>query len=377
MISAKKLSGLLASLHSAPLEEANWQVFFDGVCEETLAVHGFFLAAGLKQGTAQILAQGGKQFIPEAQQRYNEYFWRIDPYWESFRRKPRNGPILGEELVPWGEASRTEFYNDLAAPCGLGHSLTLPAVVTPSGVEALSIWRSAQQKPFDRLSTELFELLLPHIQTALKTRRALALANVRSLRAEMALDSAADACFILNGGGKVVHFNRAAEILIQLQDGLSIKKDKLSTADTATQNALQTLIASAASASGALLSQPGGTMALLRPSGKQPFYAAVSPLRLPIMTAPAHVLVVVTDPEVSASFPDVILKTLFGLTSAETQIANALLTGLSVEEIAELRSVTPGTLRVQLKAIFQKTNTRRQSELVRLLRSLPRIAGTS
>lgn len=375
MISAKKLSGLLASLHSAPLEEANWQVFFDGLCEEALAVHGFFLATGLKQGTAQILAQGGKQFIPEAQQRYNEYFWRIDPYWESFRRKPRTGPILGEELVPWNEASRTEFYNDLAAPCGLGHSLTLPAAVTPSGAEAISLWRSSQQKPFTQSSLELLELLLPHVQAALKTRRTLALLNVRSSRAEAALDSAAGPCFILNAAGKVVHHNRAADLLLEVQDGLSIRQERLITQDATTQNRLQALIASAASASGALLSQPGGSMALPRPSGKRPFYAAVLPFRLPIMTAPTHVLVVVADPEASCSFPDIILKSLFGLTPAETEIANALLAGLSVDEIAELRSVTPGTLRVQLKAIFQKTNTRRQSELVRLIQSLPRAAA--
>jgi DNA-binding CsgD family transcriptional regulator len=53
------------------------------------------------------------------------------------------------------------------------------------------------------------------------------------------------------------------------------------------------------------------------------------------------------------------------------EIANALLSGRTVDQIAEQRGVTSGTLRVQLKTIFQKTDTRRQSDLLKLLLSLP------
>jgi DNA-binding CsgD family transcriptional regulator len=65
------------------------------------------------------------------------------------------------------------------------------------------------------------------------------------------------------------------------------------------------------------------------------------------------------------------LAALYGLTTAETQIANALLLGRSIAQIAGERGVTAGTLRGQIKSIFRKTNTHRQSELIRLLLSVP------
>lgn len=372
MISPRKLSNLLASLHSAPLEEANWQAFFDGLCDETHAMHGLFLAAGLKQGTAQILAQGGRQFNAEMQRQYNEYFWRIDPYWNAYKQKPRVGVIAGEELVTPQDVERSEFYNDLAVPTGVQHAVVVPAIVTPHGVEAISLWRGTQQEPFEKSTLELLKLLLPHIQAALKTRRALALANVRASRSEAALDAAASACFILHSSGKVLHLNQSAEELIQRQVGLKLVQNRLVANETVQNRALQALVASAASAGGAAPAQPGGMLALHRAAGQRPLYVTVLPLRLPVATAPTHVLVLVTDPESTANYPEAMLKELFGLTPAEAEIANALLAGFSVDEIAELRRVTPGTLRIQLKTIFQKTNTRRQSELIRLLQSLPR-----
>jgi DNA-binding NarL/FixJ family response regulator len=86
------------------------------------------------------------------------------------------------------------------------------------------------------------------------------------------------------------------------------------------------------------------------------------------------VLVLVTDPEREVSFPDTVLRELYGLTTAETEIANGLLTGFSVEEIAQLRRVSVATVRSQLKPLLGKTGTRRQADLVRVLSTLPRTA---
>ncbi len=61
------------------------------------------------------------------------------------------------------------------------------------------------------------------------------------------------------------------------------------------------------------------------------------------------------------------MKSLFGLSPAESRLGKALCDGLSLNEYSEAHGVAVGTARVQLKNIFAKTHTRRQSELVRLL----------
>ena len=55
------------------------------------------------------------------------------------------------------------------------------------------------------------------------------------------------------------------------------------------------------------------------------------------------------------------------VTPAEARVACALVRGLSPQEAADACGVALGTVRTQLKAVFAKTRTRRQAELVRLL----------
>jgi len=61
------------------------------------------------------------------------------------------------------------------------------------------------------------------------------------------------------------------------------------------------------------------------------------------------------------------LKSRFGLSSAEIDIALALADGKDIVRIAQLRGVTPHTVRSQLKAIFHKTGARSQAQLVAIV----------
>ena len=56
-----------------------------------------------------------------------------------------------------------------------------------------------------------------------------------------------------------------------------------------------------------------------------------------------------------------------GLTPAEARLASHLAGGTSLEEASESLGVSIHTARTQLKAVFAKTGTRRQGELVALL----------
>lgn len=55
---------------------------------------------------------------------------------------------------------------------------------------------------------------------------------------------------------------------------------------------------------------------------------------------------------------------LYALTKSESRLANALLNGLTLEEIANNSGLKYNTLKGYLKVIFQKTDTNKQHELV-------------
>jgi DNA-binding CsgD family transcriptional regulator len=61
------------------------------------------------------------------------------------------------------------------------------------------------------------------------------------------------------------------------------------------------------------------------------------------------------------------LQQMYGLTSAEVQLATSLACGSTPLEIARRRKLSRTTIRSQLAALFSKTDTKRQSELVALL----------
>ena len=103
-----------------------------------------------------------------------------------------------------------------------------------------------------------------------------------------------------------------------------------------------------------------------------------APLR--IFAAPLHardsvtgaterraVMLVISDPEFEAASRKERLKMLFGLTPAEAAFAMEIVKGDGRRAAAQRRGIACSTARTHLSSIFEKTGTRRQAELVRLL----------
>lgn len=370
--SIKKFSALLALLYTAPLDDALWQTFLTDLCGALGARQCFYVRADAPSPPS-IVALGGPPVPADMVERYNKEYGQIDPYGPALAPKARAAPIFAEEVVGRADLERTDFYNLVLRPTELHHAIFLPAILEPDHFDAFTIWRSVRQKPFDRSSERFLELLLPHLQSALRTRRALTACITRARLSERALDASRTATIILDAHARIVHCNAAAAELLRQGDGIVARGGGVAASDHTHNGRLRALIATASAAGGGTPFRPGGAMTLPRSSRKRPLYILVSPLRVDEALIPAHVLVQVGDPERQTTLPGHVLRPLYQLTPSEAEIANALVAGRSVDEIAELRGVTSGTVRIQLKTILQKTGARRQSELMRLLLSIPRV----
>ena len=62
-----------------------------------------------------------------------------------------------------------------------------------------------------------------------------------------------------------------------------------------------------------------------------------------------------------------LIQVLFDLTPAEARVACGIGAGKTVDTLAATFAVSAGTIRVQLRSVFEKTATARQAELVQLL----------
>lgn len=117
----------------------------------------------------------------------------------------------------------------------------------------------------------------------------------------------------------------------------------------------------------------GASIPVARSSGRPAFVVHVVPIRGQgrDVFSGAELLLYITPVVQQAGLPSEILQALFDLSPAEARVAAMMTRGQSVKAIAESLSVQPNTIRVQLKAIFSKTGTGRQAELVSLLRLPP------
>lgn len=92
--------------------------------------------------------------------------------------------------------------------------------------------------------------------------------------------------------------------------------------------------------------------------------------------ADPYVMVISSDIQWPAGFTDM-LRAAFEFTPVESEVVRALTEGRTLQQIADVRGRSVDTIRAQLKSIMAKTETRSQTELVRLTLSTMEIAQYS
>ena len=382
MISTADLSELLATLYAAPLQPEKWQEFFDLLSRLTKISSGYLIADGPAQ--REVLAGGGFSFNPEVLRLYNDYYGSVDPFAAPMLRNPRIAVIPSAELIRQDQLRKTEIYNDVLCKREMESMTLLSCSPTADETLCLSLWRRAADGPIEdeEGATKLLHLLLPHAYTALQLHSRLRAAEFPKLFSEAALDAMSIAAFLVNADGRVRHMNQLASAAVQNGDGLCMDGSILRAAGHAEDAQLRALIAGAALAGrkGAHAAS-GGALSLSRhrlgqvAGERSPYPLHVAVLPVPgadgTMAASPCALVFVSDPCAPSRSRAAFLRMLFRLTATESRLADLLLEGLEVRTIADRLGITLDTARFHLKRVLAKTGTNRQSELLRLMLSLP------
>jgi DNA-binding CsgD family transcriptional regulator len=114
----------------------------------------------------------------------------------------------------------------------------------------------------------------------------------------------------------------------------------------------------------------GGTIVVSRGSDRTPLSLVVMPTRgvvAQLHTRCPAAIIFVTDPDRASGPSRDYLRALFKLTPAEAALAVELVEGDGLQSAAMRLGIKRETARTHLHHIFEKTGTRRQAELARLL----------
>ena len=281
-----------------------------------------------------------------------------------------HGVVNGADLFARGKLERTAYYRDGLVPHdvlhGIGTILHLDG--NTRGISTPAINRDMGRPPFDERDEAFLKRLMPHLQNVYALQQRLQFASHMA----SALDRLATAAWVLDRDGRVLQANDPAlRLLEEPRRCLRQQNQRLSPAWEADRIPFLQAIADANRAS-----ESRSIRRLLRdPAGLPEATCIFHPLlhgRFDgwMLTGQPVVLMMLAPltPRGTASIE--LLRQSYGLTRAEAQLAQALLRHGSLAACRQALRKSSETLRTQLKALFAKTGTRRQSELLVKLQEL-------
>jgi len=361
-VKADELARACFDLGDTVIDPSLWPKVMDSICQ----------AAGT-EGAALLQSDNRTPDIPQTEalrDMFSQYFregWHIRDIREPIIPLLLNGKrvAVDQDIFTDNADLPTPMYNELFAPfklrwfAGVGFRAS-------SALWVFVMQRTIKQGRFQNDEVRLLEPL---------SERLTEVATLSTAVGRMALTSATNAldyvglpAVVVDRFGCVLGQNSAADAIFD--EEIRIKNRRLFVSDPAARVAFQTLYDRLMLT---LDTEPlGAEPILIRRQAKPPVIVRVLPVhgaaRNPFLGG--RVLLTFSAMAAKPSINPALLAKLFGLTPAESRVALSIAQGLSPDEIADQAGVSRLTVRRQLKAVFEKTDTHRQGELAALLARL-------
>ncbi|MCX7358042.1 MAG: helix-turn-helix transcriptional regulator [Alphaproteobacteria bacterium] len=218
----------------------------------------------------------------------------------------------------------------------------------------------------DRISHQALQTMATSAANAVITRADLDAMRMTSSLMTQACDQLSIGLVIVDASMKIVAHNESWRNLLTRRDGLSAVSGKLVCRDRGDQNTLAAAVATVLEGQSA-----DATVRARRARGAEPYVLRVSTANGQ-GDAPSHCLLLVVDPDQAPAPNGDIWRAMFELTECELIIAEALLSGGRISEVATRRGVSRETVRSQTKRMFARLGVSSQVEaVVRLRRTTP------
>jgi DNA-binding CsgD family transcriptional regulator len=312
-------------------------------------------------------ALGYCHFTPEFMDAYVETWAALDP-WVIAATQPSmlNRVVLLDDAVPSATFARSALYNDFVRASGddTFHAIGV-AYSSPWGEGILGVNRGRAAGAFEAAD---IARLLPHAKAlgqVLRLRGEIATARRDKTVSRTVLDAMAVAIAVVDSNGRLLEANDAAEAVFERADGLTLRRRVVGAAQHLDAVALEAAIALATAST-----QPAAaSLVINRRRGLAAYRVTVSPLA--ISSPSRRAMLIFRDPETRDASLAQRLRGLFGLSTAEAEIAVDLSEGCSPVELAARRAVTANTMKTQLASLMGKMGCSRQSQVVSIVAALP------
>lgn len=367
-------SDIVETIYAAPFTSNGWVAVLDTMRE----LFGLSFASSVRRSVDRQNVEGVASGVTD-----DDYQGYMRTYFQGslFGRDPRAGYAgkidPARTMIPHAIFQSTEMYQEYWRPRDLSDALHVGVSLDMrENYHYLSLVRPPNAEPHQAADIALIRPLLPHLKRASELEQKLRQAAFLATTGLSALDFVDHAVLLLDATGALAHANAAAERLLAAEDGLRVEQGALCAANAGLTARLQKLLSDAGRPAGAG-AKAGAIRLPSRIAAPALTLLAVPFLREAHWTLPnaPRILVCISNPAQHSLPAPELIKGLFGLTDREAWLAAELLAGQKLTQIAASSGRSVNTLRTQMANLLAKTNVSRQSELMRLLASLPRLPG--
>lgn len=258
----------------------------------------------------------------------------------------------------------SRYWTSCYAGRGLYDYIVVPIQRTVTSVATWGVIGDEAKGPYGDEDIELARLLSPHIKRSVDISGLLGLERVEAGTLRAALEALASAALIIGPNGTILFCNQAAEaelaqarvfrehdhrLIPVTSEGRRFMASLASAPDRARQKGLDANLTDAT----------GRTLHVTWVALEQVGEEIGSP-----------VLILLREPETALETPLSAAVSLYHLTTGETQVLGQVLHGRTLAETAEILGVARSTVKTHLDAVYRKTQTNRQAELVSRIMNL-------
>ena len=301
----------------------------------------------------------------------------LSDYWQKLGDSPFRNVIPyvpaatalhGYSVIDEATLVASEFYQSVIRPMGGHYAICGVPYRSHTEQTLVAACRPLSKGDFSKRAQADLQVLMPHLETALRLQSRLANIESALWHHEHVLDRLAIGVVLLDRRQRPLVVNARARALFALRDGLVLSRNHLAASSMPLTRVLQRAIATAANSHA--IADADLCLRIERPSQLPPFLVRVAPVQSDddqFTRWPQAAAAVFIDTLESHQFQPSLLRAWFGLSLREAELAALLANGVDLKECAQLMAVGLETVRTHLDGLFSKTRTRRQAELVSVL----------
>lgn len=354
---------IVAQLYEGVLAPEAWNSGLADICRLAGSSHAALTTWDRHTNAGAVTESIG--LTDACRQQFSDHFCALDPARDHIDRIALGNWYIDHVNVGLAVMRRSAFYQDFLYRFGFGSVVAAP-LVRDQTRDSFLVLQYPVGKLMHHMPAELAGLL-PHISRALSLQRRFQAVATQAALIDSVFARLNVPVFVLDAGAYIVLANVQAERALTRHRCLHTAAGRLVLQGAPCQR-FRALLAGACTTRG-----PRVASAMhLRCSQEEPaLQILITPLPMWHAecrnAATPRALMLLHDPQCFTYSHGALLQQLYGLTPAEIRVALGLLRGASPRECAAASGISLATVRTQLSAVLQKTNTTRQSELIHLL----------